>query len=100
MIFFFKESKVKGLNCRMCNRMYRSALGLLSHIEICGITEEEKLLTRVRCEFCENEFTKHTIKKHMSACLQNQIELTNEANKLSKKNLNNVGRVKRESVLK
>ena len=63
MTYFFRDNDIKGLNCRMCQRLYRSGLGMFTHLETCG--EQQK---RVNCEHCGKSYTKMSLVQHMRSC--------------------------------
>uniref|UniRef100_A0A1B0FPI4 Uncharacterized protein n=1 Tax=Glossina morsitans morsitans TaxID=37546 RepID=A0A1B0FPI4_GLOMM len=102
IISYFKETNIKGLCCRMCQKMYRSGLGLLTHIEGCGITQE-----RVVCEFCKRDYSKLSLNSHLRTCAQRlRLENPNVEENEKKPNLtveetfSNTGRLKRVSTIK
>ncbi|KAL9906111.1 uncharacterized protein LOC119631312 isoform X2 [Glossina fuscipes] len=102
IISYFKETNIKGLCCRMCQKMYRSGLGLLMHIEGCGITQE-----RVICEFCKRDYSKLSLNPHLRTCAQRlRLENPNVEENEKKPNLtveetfSNTGRLKRVSTIK
>ncbi|XP_037934164.1 uncharacterized protein LOC119668654 isoform X2 [Teleopsis dalmanni] len=101
MINFYKKESIQALKCRMCSRAYRSALGLLMHIEVCGLNS-----VRVSCEFCNKECTKFTLIVHLRSCSRRFGERSPSKEKEKEKEIekeevfNNVGRVKRTSLMK
>lgn len=105
MTAFLKANVGKyPLTCRMCQRTYRSALGTLLHIEICGATD-----TRTPCDYCKKEYSKFSVVSHMRSCSkrlgdEELNETATEAKAGADENkeavLNNVGRLKRASVQK
>lgn len=112
MIDFFKVSKVKGLNCRLCNSMRRSALGMLMHLEQCGLSKEELAESRLVCEYCKKDYSKASFLIHKRTCpeylklvleeskTQTTSEKKDEDDKANDEALSNTGRFKRKSVIK
>ncbi|KAM7355201.1 uncharacterized protein ACRADG_001358 isoform 1-T2 [Cochliomyia hominivorax] len=97
IVNYLKDTGSKGLNCRMCKKQYRSALGLLMHIESCGAQN-----TRVICEFCKKDYAKSTLPIHMRTCYSRINEKTEEETEIAKKDevFGNTGRLKRNSTIK
>lgn len=79
----------------MCNKMYRSGLGMLTHIESCG-TEPQ----RQSCPHCQKEYTLLSLTAHIRICSvkihppKAVIEIPTE------KVFSTTGRAKRVSTLK
>lgn len=97
MVAFLKaHGDTYPLTCRLCQRTYRSALGILLHIEACGATD-----TRVPCDFCQRQYTKGSLPSHMRGCSQ-RVQKEEEKDESKENNsetvLNNVGRFKRVAV--
>lgn len=98
---YIKETSPEGLNCRMCNKIYRSAVGLLMHIETCGMQQ-----TRVICEYCQRDYAQSTLPIHLRSCsMRYKIEYEknqskNDGAKQNEKVFGNTGRVKRHSTIK
>uniref|UniRef100_T1PKB7 TAZ zinc finger n=1 Tax=Musca domestica TaxID=7370 RepID=T1PKB7_MUSDO len=63
IITFLKDTELKGLACRMCNKLYRSGLGLLTHIENCGSEAQ-----RADCEYCHRNYALSTLTAHVRSC--------------------------------
>lgn len=99
MTYFFRDNDIKGLNCRMCSRMYRSGLGLFTHLENCGVEQK-----RVECEYCKKSYTKLSLASHIRGCAQRlraEAEANNTNNDIEESNeLNVMGRKKRTSQIR
>ncbi|XP_054731567.1 uncharacterized protein LOC129240091 [Anastrepha obliqua] len=90
------------LTCRMCKRTFRSALGTLQHIELCGAAN-----TRAPCDYCNRDYSKLSLATHMRDCSQKMLNKTDDSpeagdatTEINETVLNNVGRMKRASVQK
>ncbi|XP_053954219.1 uncharacterized protein LOC128860614 [Anastrepha ludens] len=90
------------LTCRMCKRTFRSALGTLLHIELCGAAN-----TRAPCDYCNRDYSKLSLATHMRDCSQKMLNKTDNSpeagdatTEIKETVLNNVGRMKRASVQK
>lgn len=105
MTHYYRQTKVKGLNCRVCKNLYRSALGLLIHVESCGISAEEQRKNRVSCSYCNNSYTKLSLAMHIRSCTA-RIAAEKAENAVNTDDIpteevfNNVGRIKRVSLIK
>ncbi|XP_017468180.1 PREDICTED: uncharacterized protein LOC108360419 isoform X2 [Rhagoletis zephyria] len=103
MTAFLKTNGGKyTLTCRMCHRTFRSALGALLHIELCGATD-----SRVPCDYCKRQYSKLSLLVHMRECRVRFMNTTEEggtggadATDVKEAVFNNVGRKKRASVQK
>uniref|UniRef100_A0A1A9WQ27 Uncharacterized protein n=1 Tax=Glossina brevipalpis TaxID=37001 RepID=A0A1A9WQ27_9MUSC len=101
IISYFKETNIKGLCCRMCQKMYRSGLGLLTHIETCGVVQE-----RVICEYCKRDYSKLSLTPHLRTCAQRlrlespNVEEKEKPNSTLEETFSNTGRLKRVSTIK
>lgn len=88
----------------MCSKKYKSGLGLLSHVEMCGLN---KLQRNIECEFCKRYINKVYMNSHLRSCnvlfemhLKELLEKTN-AQKVGKDAVvGKSGRVKRASMVK
>ncbi|XP_055856218.1 titin [Episyrphus balteatus] len=109
LIEFFKVSKIKGLNCRLCNTLRRSGLGLLMHLEQCCLTKEELDKNRIVCEYCKKNYSKASFLGHQRTCseylkyvlAQSSLENTEKSEDVPNIDvLSNTGRLKRKSVIK
>lgn len=86
----------------MCNKLYRSALGVLTHIEGCGAET-----VRVLCEYCNRDLAKASLNIHLRSCaerlkLENSlIEDVEDAEEQPQQDVfSNTGRLKRHSTIK
>lgn len=98
---FLKDTEIKVLACRMCNKLFRSALGLVMHIEKCGAE-----IQRVDCEYCHRNYSTASLPSHLRSCSQ-RIKSSkpiedddNPEMSTDELNLSNTGRTKRHSTLK
>ncbi|XP_055907206.1 titin isoform X2 [Eupeodes corollae] len=108
LLEFYKISKVKGLNCRLCNSLRRSALGLLMHLEQCCLTEAEINESRIVCEYCKRNYTKSSYLTHKRSCSDYLKQVLEEAKvenaevpegTTADDVLSNTGRLKRKAVI-
>ncbi|XP_061394931.1 uncharacterized protein LOC133330511 [Musca vetustissima] len=105
IINFLRDTEIKGLACRICNRLYRSGLGLLTHIENCGGEAQ-----RADCEYCHRNYALSTLNIHLRSCperykqlKQNEAmsETNDEASQGEQEQVLSVtGRAKRHSTIK
>lgn len=96
MNVYIKEIAPEGLNCRMCNKTYRSGAGLLMHIETCGMQQ-----VRLNCEYCKREYAQSSLPIHMRSChMRYKVESKDQATEQSEEVFGNTGRVKRHSTIK
>ncbi|XP_067646190.1 uncharacterized protein [Eurosta solidaginis] len=101
MMAFLKTHAGKyPLTCRMCRRTYKSGLGALLHIELCGATDN-----RQKCDYCNMVYAKSGIAIHMRLCSQRMTierseKVEADAETIKEPIFNNVGRRKRVSVQK
>ncbi|XP_073843661.1 uncharacterized protein [Musca autumnalis] len=102
IINFFKDTEIKGMPCRMCNRLYRSGLGLLSHVETCGLGYQ-----RADCEYCKRNYSVTSLAIHIRSCPAklNQMKATEttESDNVvppEEQVLSVTGRAKRHSTIK
>lgn len=102
MTNYMKSSKCSGLACRMCQKVLRSALGLVLHIEQCGDQG------RVECEFCNRSYAKNSLPSHTRICrarcaldTETNIKDTHRENRDQPEEIvGNSGRLKRHSTIK
>lgn len=79
MIKHMKINKLQYLKCDKCGEKKKSALGYISHIEVCGLTEEEKLSMKEECEFCKKLYRKVSLPIHQqSFCPVRRLELAQQ----------------------
>lgn len=70
MTQFVKVNKIKYLTCPKCDDKKRSAVGYISHLQICGLAEDELANARVKCEHCGKMLRKVSIQSHIQGfCL-------------------------------
>ncbi|XP_075159940.1 uncharacterized protein LOC142233045 isoform X2 [Haematobia irritans] len=98
---YIKDTGIKGLNCRMCKKLYRSALGLMMHIEGCGIERQ-----RMDCEFCHKNYSYSSYPIHVRSCPERtklyraKDEHLNDENNIEEVVLSVTGRAKRHSTMR
>lgn len=98
MVNYMKVTHCKGLICRMCKKQYRSALGLLMHLEICGAQD-----IRVICEYCKKDYAKNSLPIHIRSCPARFTEISTPTEETAEKKeevFGNTGRLKRHSTIK
>ncbi|XP_034481803.1 uncharacterized protein LOC117787400 [Drosophila innubila] len=88
------------LKCRLCERSFGSGLGMLLHLEGCGVIQE-----RVECEICKRSYSKLFIVTHSRTCSQSKElrETSVEAKpdeSIKATVFSNAGRAKRQSTIK
>lgn len=88
----------------MCQKKYKSGLGLLSHVEVCGLGKLEKM---VICIHCKKLVSKVYLNCHLRTChvlfdknLKERMETLNSVRAGKNIVLGNSGRVKRASMIK
>ncbi|EDW73093.2 uncharacterized protein Dwil_GK17358 [Drosophila willistoni] len=60
---YLKKNPGKRLTCRLCNRQLSSGLGMLLHLEGCGMKK-----CRMKCKYCAGSFTRLTMLQHIRIC--------------------------------
>lgn len=65
MIKFMKATKLQYFKCAKCSIKKKSALGYISHIEICGLTPEEILTMKTECPYCKKLYRKVSLEAHI-----------------------------------
>lgn len=79
MIRFMKNSKIPFLRCPKCGEKKKSALGYISHVEVCGLTEEEAKSLKEECEYCKKLYRKVSLASHQQAfCTVRRLELAQQ----------------------
>lgn len=79
MIRYMKQNKIQFLKCPKCGEKKKSALGYISHIELCGLTEEEMKSLKQECEYCKKLYRKVSIASHQqSFCTVRRLELVQQ----------------------
>ncbi|KAH8372200.1 hypothetical protein KR093_010562 [Drosophila rubida] len=90
------------LTCRLCARTFASGLGMLLHLENCGVTHE-----RIECDLCKHLYSKSFIASHIRHC-QKRMQAaavepesgTDTTADESTTVFSNAGRAKRKSTIK
>ena len=100
-----KKSKIRSLQCRMCSKSLSSALGLISHLEVCGLTEDQKRQSYIKCEYCDIQLARTSMTNHLKNCKDLHFNKTDGNSKelIAEKEtviVGNMGRLKRQSMLK
>lgn len=62
---FVKRNKVNYLTCSKCGEKKKSSVGYMSHMQVCGLTEEELANARVKCEHCGKSYRKVSLPIHL-----------------------------------
>lgn len=76
MIRFMKHNKIQYLKCPKCGEKKRSALGYISHVELCGLTKEEAISLKAECEYCKKLYRKVSLPSHQQAfCPVRRLEI-------------------------
>lgn len=79
MIRFMKHNKIQYLKCPKCDEKKRSALGYISHVEMCGLTESEAKSLKAECEYCKKLYRKVSLPSHQqSFCAIRRLELAQQ----------------------
>lgn len=63
-----KVHKITSLKCHNCPDIKRSAIGYLSHLEVCGLTTEQRKEMMYQCPYCPSELRKVSIPSHNEYC--------------------------------
>lgn len=73
---FMKSSKMQYFKCDKCLEKKRSALGYISHIEICGLTPEQIVGMKSECPYCKKLYRKVSLDIHIQQfCAVRRLEL-------------------------
>lgn len=76
---YMKLNRVPYLKCPKCDDRKRSALGYISHVEICGLTDEEAKQLKAICEFCNKLYRKVSLASHQqSFCPVRRLEIAQQ----------------------
>ncbi|XP_055317686.1 uncharacterized protein LOC129576508 [Sitodiplosis mosellana] len=79
MIRYMKYNKIQYLKCPKCGEKKRSALGYISHVELCGLSEEEVTSLKAECEFCKKLYRKVSLPSHQQGfCPVRRLELAQQ----------------------
>lgn len=60
-----KSKKRKVLCCEICGEEKKSAVGFITHKQVCGKSEEEKEQLKISCEVCGKSIMPVSLKSHM-----------------------------------
>ncbi|KAM8708635.1 hypothetical protein ACLKA7_015581 [Drosophila subpalustris] len=87
-------------SCRLCDRTLGSGLGLIMHLENCGIKQE-----RVECDVCKKSYSKLYFAQHYRTCSQRHQPTVTSIEEKADESANsivysNAGRAKRKSTIK
>ncbi|KAL5292064.1 GTF3C2 family protein [Megaselia abdita] len=104
IITYFKTNKIIQLVCRICQKKYKSGLGMLSHLETCGLDKVERM---INCCYCKKNVSKVYISCHLRVCnvlfdinLKAKMEAINTVKAGKEMVLGNSGRIKRTSMIR
>lgn len=76
MIRFMKHNKIQYLKCPKCHEKKKSAVGYISHIEVCGLTPDEIASLKTVCEYCKKLYRKVSIVSHQQGfCPVRRLEM-------------------------
>lgn len=79
MIRFMKVNKIQYLRCPKCDAKKKSALGYISHVELCGLTPEEVDSLKAECEFCKKLYRKVSLPSHQQTfCPVRRLEMAQQ----------------------
>ncbi|CRK94797.1 CLUMA_CG008291, isoform A [Clunio marinus] len=107
---YFKFYKLESMQCRKCYQEKKSALGHLSHIILCGETQEKINRRMVTCEYCGEKMLPYYTSFHKNKCSgiervkEEKIEVEVDDDKdgsrqdVTAEAFNSSGRLKRKSV--
>ncbi|XP_058838488.1 titin-like [Topomyia yanbarensis] len=62
---FKKSNRLSTLKCDKCGVLKKSAVGLVSHRIICGLTAEEIQASKVTCEHCKRKMLAVSLSTHL-----------------------------------
>lgn len=76
MIRYMKYNKIQYLKCPKCGEKKKSAVGYISHIEVCGLSKEEQMSLKAECEFCKKLFRRVSLQSHQQTfCPVRRLEM-------------------------
>lgn len=79
MIRYMKHNKIQYLKCIKCGERKKSAVGYISHVEVCGLTNEEVKTMKAECEYCKKLYRKVSLASHQqSFCTVRRLELAQQ----------------------
>lgn len=112
MLAFIKESGLSFVTCEKCGTTRRSALGLLTHQEECGLDQEALEKTKISCEYCGSRLKAYCLSIHLQNHCVELKKRERKAKELEEKKkveenktidepilVTESGRIKRRSVL-
>lgn len=62
---YYNSVASNGIKCRICRKVVRSAMGLLTHLRYCGTVCDS-----ITCIYCEREYSKFAITSHQLSCIK------------------------------
>lgn len=68
IMVYMKMHKMNSLKCHNCPDIKRSAIGYLSHLEVCGLTKEQRKDMMYQCPHCPSVLRKVSIQSHNEYC--------------------------------
>lgn len=73
---FMKTAKLQHFKCAKCLQTKRSVVGFISHIEICGLTQDEIVALKTECPHCKRLYRKVSLEIHVQQyCSVRRAEL-------------------------
>lgn len=76
---YIKHNKIQYLKCTKCGEKKRSALGYISHVEVCGLTQDEVISMKAECEYCKKLYRKVSLPSHQqSFCTVRRLEVAQQ----------------------
>lgn len=109
MLWYMRTYKQTVLTCPKCKNEKKSALGIISHMESCGLTEEEIENAKVECPHCSVRIRSVSLPIHIAhhcPALREQVSIKrNQEKQLNNSEgteveFNDSGRIKRNAVKK
>lgn len=79
MVRYMKQKKIQYLKCEKCGEKKKSAVGYISHIEVCGLTPDEVKALKAECEFCKKLYRKVSLASHQQTfCPVRRLEVAQQ----------------------
>lgn len=79
MIRYMKHNKIQYIKCPKCGEKKKSAIGYISHVEICGLTADEVKSLKAECEYCKKLYRRVSLPSHQqSFCTVRRLELAQQ----------------------
>lgn len=73
---FMKTTKLQYFKCAKCLQKKRSVVGFISHIEVCGLTQDEVVALKSECPYCKRLYRKVSLEIHIHQyCTVRRAEL-------------------------